>query len=70
MKTETFGYMVGNGNKSVDRKIKKLIAYVEDKVNTYPELWEQQGIDRIAWAIKTIEDGVKNIINGSFAYRH
>lgn len=42
MKDLKFGYMVGNGNKSVDRKIKNLIAHVEKSVNTHPWVWERQ----------------------------
>ena len=58
-----FTYETADGKKSVDRKIAKLVKYVNDHVR-------HMDTDEAAlWAQKTIEQGVKNIARDVVAVR-
>jgi len=58
------GYMTMEGYRSLDRRIAKLVAYVNEHINN-PK-WDKT--EAIAWGKKTVEQGIKNIANNTFAY--
>ena len=63
-----------DGSKSIDHKVKKLVAYVNSRINQqlnqtdlFRGDWTEE--KRIDWARETIETGVKNIAADVFADR-
>ncbi len=57
-----------DGCKSLDRKIAKLVTYVNERVSRVPNdyLAEEEAI---TWARQTIERGIRNLADNMFADR-
>jgi len=71
-----FSYETSDGYKSIDRKIKKLIAYVNDRIDLWMQI-EAHKYNNPAelenaiskWAAETIRRGIKNIAENTVVYR-
>jgi len=67
-----FGYETVEGRKSLDRRIAKLVAYVNEQVEKqtiHRSLADPTDQNVADWAIQTIEQGIKNIAESTIAYR-
>ncbi|MFH1616933.1 MAG: hypothetical protein ABIG61_17845 [Planctomycetota bacterium] len=59
----TFSYETSDGKKSIDRKVAKLVKYVNHHVK------HMSDEEATAWAQRTIEQGIKNIASYTVAVR-
>ena len=71
-----FAFETSDGRKSLDRKIKKLIEYVNTRADSWIEIekhkYTNQGdLERSVaqWAKETIENGIKNLASNCSVYR-